>query len=72
MSNQPYHTRGKINPFDAYMAGMSWWVTPRQILILDDMFAKYAPAPGIATEAFEDMKSLITIEAAIKRKKYQE
>lgn len=68
---QPYCVRGKLNPFDAYMAGMSWWVSPRQILILDEMFSKYTPAPGVDAEAFEDMKTLIAAEAAVKRKRYQ-
>ena len=67
-----YYMRGKFNNFDAYMAGFSWWVSPRQILILLEMFKKFTPKPGVETEAFEDMKSQIEYEAKIKRKKYLE
>lgn len=67
-----YHHRGKINPFDAYMAGMNWWTSPRQILLLDKMFQTFTPEPGVEAEAFEDMKSMIEHEAKIKRKKYLE
>lgn len=65
-----YYHHGKINPFDAYMAGFNWWTSPRQTLILAEMFQQFTPAPGIETEAFEDMKSQIEHEAKIKRKKY--
>lgn len=67
-----YHERGKHNPFDAYMAGLSIWLTPRQILILEEMCKMFESVveEGIKKEAFEDFKSQIDYEAEIKRKKY--
>jgi hypothetical protein len=65
-----YFARGKHNPFDAYMAGMCWWVSPRQILVLDEMFKRHIPRAGVEADAFEDMKSQILHEAEIKRKRF--
>lgn len=69
-----YCKRGKINPFDAYMAGFSPWITPRQILILERFCAKFESESmsDIDKEAFLDFKSQIDHEAAIKRKRYVE
>jgi hypothetical protein len=69
-----YCTRGKYNSFDAYMAGFSPWITPRQILILATMCEKYEDevSEGIEKEAFLDFKSQIDAEAKIKKKKYLE
>ena len=66
-----YSERCKINPFDAYMAGFAPWITPRQILILEEMCAEYIKnLEGIELEAFLDFKLQIDHEAEIKRKKY--
>lgn len=66
-----YSERGKNNPFDAYMAGFAPWITPRQILILEEMCAEYvAKLEGIELEAFLEFKEQIDHEAKIKRKKY--
>lgn len=65
-----YVERGRHSQFDAYMAGMCWWTSPRQILILDEMFLRHIPRAGVEAEAFEDMKSQVVREAEIKRKKY--
>jgi len=67
-----YVDRGKVNPFDAHMAGCCIWFSPRQILILEKVLDSGRPeiAKGVETEAYEDMLPLIRIEADIKRKKY--
>lgn len=66
-----YSERGKINPFDAYMAGFAPWITPRQILILEEMCAEYVlKLDGIQKEAFLEFKEQIDHEAVIKRKRY--
>ena len=69
-----YCKRGKSNPFDAYMAGICMWMTPRQILIIDKMCELFKDVVdvGIEEEAFLDFKSQIEHEAAIKKKKYLE
>lgn len=65
--------RGKINPFDAYMAGFALWITPRQILILEEMCAEYvSKLEWIKKEAFLEFKEQIDHEAAIKKKRYQQ
>lgn len=67
-----YHKRGKNNPFDAYMAGMSVWVTPRQIIILSDFLKdiNIDKLNEVEKDALLDFKSQIDYEAEIKRKKY--
>jgi len=67
-----YHKRGKNNPFDAYMAGMSVWITPRQIIILSDFLkdANIDKLNEVEKDALLDFKSQIDYEAEIKRKKY--
>ena len=66
-----YSERGRINPFDAYMAGFAPWITPRQIIILEEMCNRYKDVlEGIALEAFLEFKEQIDHEAIIKRKKY--
>ena len=72
MSQKRYIERGKINPFDSYMAGCSIWYSPRQIIILEKLLcaAKAEMFDGIEAEAYEDMLGLIKSEAEIKRKKY--
>ena len=68
-----YSERGKFNSFDAYMAGFSPWITPRQILIIEKMCNKFAPTlSGIEKEAFMEFKEQIDHEAAIKRKRYMQ
>lgn len=52
-----YSERGKINPFDSYMSGFAPWITPRQILILEEMCAEYVSRlEGIKKEAFLEFK----------------
>jgi len=72
MSQSSYASRGKINPFDAYMTGCCIWHTPRQILILEKLLEKGRSeiSEGVEMEAYEDMLCLIKYEAAIKRKRY--
>lgn len=72
MSHTRYFERGKVNPFDAYMAGCSIWYSPRQIIILEKLLceAKSEMFDGVDAEAYEDMLGLIKSEAEIKRKKY--
>jgi len=67
-----YHKRGKNNPFDAYMAGMSVWVTPRQIIILSDFLkdVDIDKLNEVEKDALLDFKSQIDYEAEIKRKNY--
>jgi hypothetical protein len=66
-----YSDRGKINPFDSYMAGFAPWITPRQIIILDNLCEKYIDTlTGIEKEAFLDFSEQIKYEANIKRKRY--
>lgn len=66
-----YSERGKANPFDSYMAGFSPWISPRQILILEELCEKFAPTlDGIQKEAFLAFKEQIDYEASIKRKRY--
>jgi hypothetical protein len=67
-----YCQRGKVNPFDAHMAGCSIWYSPRQILILEKALDAIGPAltDVVDREALEDMLPLIRVEADIKRKKY--
>ena len=72
-----YSKRGKNNPFDAYMAGVCLWITPRQILILDRIFNSFGNSTEsfftegtVEEEAFLDFKSQIEYEAEIKKKKY--
>ena len=67
-----YSERGKHNPFDAYMAGFSLWLTPRQILLLDSRLRGFVPADKVDAEAYVDLQEMIGNEAAIKRKKYLE
>lgn len=72
MDRGGYSSRGKNNPFDAYMAGFCLWMTPRQILVIEKMCEKHKDIveKGVEEEAFLDFKSQIDYEAAIKRKKY--
>lgn len=72
MSKSKYMHRGKLNPFDAYMAGCCIWHSPRQILILEKLLDKGRPeiSEGVEMEAYEDMLDLVKHEATIKRKKY--
>lgn len=67
-----YSERGKYNPFDAHMAGISIWITPRVILLLANMCDKYIhELKNVDLEAFLDFKEQIDYEASIKRDKYQ-
>jgi hypothetical protein len=53
------------------MSGFAPWITPRQILLIEEMCAKFiVTLNGIDYEAFADFKEQIDYEAAIKRKKY--
>lgn len=72
MSQSSYASRGKINPFDAYMTGCCIWHTPRQILILEKLLelGRSQIEDGLELEAYEDMLPLVKHEAEIKRKKY--
>jgi hypothetical protein len=66
-----YSKRGKHNPFDSYMSGFAPWITPRQIILIEEMCKKFiVTLNGIEYEAFVDFKEQIDHEAAIKRKKY--
>lgn len=67
-----YSERGRQNPFDAYMAGFSMWMSPRQILIVEEALKSYIPKEGIYTEAYSDLLEMVSYEADIKRKKYLE
>lgn len=72
MGKVRYADRGKINPFDAYMAGCCIWYSPRQILILEKLLelGRSQIEDGLELEAYEDMLPLVKHEAEIKRKKY--
>lgn len=65
-----YSDRGRHNPFDAYMAGIAMWLTPRQIILLDDRLAGYTPADPVDAAAYADMQETVAHEAGVKRKKY--
>ena len=66
-----YSERGKINSFDAYMAGFAPWITPRQILILESICTKAVEAlDGVDKEALLDFNAMLRYEARIKRKKF--
>ena len=67
-----YSERGKLNNFDLYMAGFAPWITPRQILILEQLCEKFKDEmeDSIDKDAFLDFKEQIDYEAAIKRNKY--
>lgn len=67
-----YSERGRHEPFDNYMAGFAPWITPRQILILEQMCEKYKDEieDPIDKEAFLDFKEQIDYEAEIKLNKY--
>ena len=71
MDSVSYASRGKNNPFDAYMAGFCLWMTPRQIIIVEKMCNKFINClDGVEKEAFLDFKEQIEYEAEIKKKKY--
>jgi len=72
MIKPKYSDRGRINPFDSYMAGCCMWHSPRQIMILEKLMVKGRSeiSEGVEMEACEDMLSLVKQEATIKRKKY--
>ena len=67
-----YGERGRHNPFDAYMAGVCLWMTPRQILTIHRMCERFKDEveKGVEEEAFLDFKSQIDHEAEIKKRKY--
>lgn len=67
-----YSERGRHNPFDAYMAGVCLWMTPRQILTIHRMCERFKDEveKGVEEEAFLDFKSQIDHEAEIKKRKY--
>ena len=67
-----YSERGRHNPFDAYMAGVCLWMTPRQILVIHRMCERFKDEveKGVEEEAFLDFKSQIDHEAEIKKRKY--
>ena len=67
-----YSQRAKFNPYDSYMNGLCLWLSPRQIIILDDFLnsIKSSFLNDADKEAFLDFKSQIDHEAEIKRRKY--
>lgn len=72
MDRASYSSRGKNNPFDAYMSGFCLWMTPRQIILIEKMCNKFSDCleDGVDKEAFLDFKEQIEYEAEIKKKKY--
>ena len=65
-----YSERGRHNPYDAYIMGFCVWMSPRQIILVEDALRTYKPNPGIEAAAHEDVWSQFRAEAEIKRKKY--
>ena len=55
-----YSERGKINPFDNYMAGFAPWITPRQIPIL--VLSPTAPGDLKQVQAWSKVASAKEIE----------
>jgi len=65
-----YVEYGKHDPCDAYMMGFCVWMSPRQVILVEDALEKYTPKPGIDAVAHKDVWSQFRAEAEIKRKKY--
>ena len=67
-----YFKRGKNNRFDAYMAGISIWLSPRQIILLSEILNNISleERDDVSKEAILDFKLQIDHEAEIKKEKY--